>query len=87
MKDGIKVSFVNNDDEKKLYDDIIKASKDIGKSKWIKIAAREKLERDRINEDRLRQFNSINMNVPQQINHFNSGANIIDGMDAEQFFN
>lgn len=42
----IAVSFVNDEDELQLYDDILKASKGMKKSSWMKIAAREKLERE-----------------------------------------
>jgi hypothetical protein len=43
---SIVTSFAKDEDDKKLYSDIIKASKYIGKSKWMKLAAREKIERD-----------------------------------------
>ena len=74
MRKDIRVSFVDNEEEDKLYDDILEECKYIGKAKWMKIAAREKLER---NHD----------NKPQKINNditTNSQGGIIDSMD--QFF-
>lgn len=46
----ITISFMDNDEENKLYDEIIKDSKLIGKSKWGKLAFREKLERSKNNQ-------------------------------------
>jgi hypothetical protein len=48
MRKDIKISFKDDPEEDKLYDDIIHDCKFIGKSSWMKLAAREKLERDRI---------------------------------------
>ena len=47
MRKDIRVSFKDNPEEDKLYDDIIAECNLIGKSAWMKIAAREKLERNR----------------------------------------
>jgi len=49
MRKDIRVSFKDNPDEDKLYDEIIEASKIIGKSAWLKLAAKEKLDRERKN--------------------------------------
>lgn len=46
MRKDIRVSFKDNEEEDRLYDDIITECKLVGKSAWMKIAAREKLERD-----------------------------------------
>lgn len=46
MRKDIKVSFKDNPDEDRLYDDIMAACKFIGQAPWMKIAAIEKLERD-----------------------------------------
>lgn len=48
MRKDIKVSFMDDPEEDQLYDDIIKQSKItfLGQARWMKLAAREKLERD-----------------------------------------
>lgn len=45
MDDIIRVSFKKS--EKKLYDDIMLECSIIGQSAWMKLAAKEKLERDK----------------------------------------
>jgi len=45
MNKVIRVSFTK--DEEQLFNDILKECKYIGQAKWMKIAAREKLQRDR----------------------------------------
>ena len=46
MRNDIKVSFKDNEEENLLYDNIINQSKFIGKSSWMKLAAREKIEKE-----------------------------------------
>jgi len=68
MRDDIRVSFKNTPEEDQLYDDIIEASKYIGKAIWMKLAAREKLERDRDT-------------TKQKINNHNHSGGLIDSLD------
>lgn len=65
MRKDIRVSFVDNEEEDKLHDDIIDESKRVGacQAKWMKIAAREKLERDCNNG--LHKTNVDNTYIPQ----------------------
>lgn len=65
MRKDIKVSFVDNEEEDKLHDDIINESKRVGacQAKWMKIAAREKLERDHSNG--VHKTNVDNNYIPQ----------------------
>lgn len=73
MRRDIKVSFKGNPEEIKLYNDIIARCEFIGKSTWIKIAAREKLERD---------GNKLENNKPQKINMANNNSSgIINSLD------
>jgi cyanophycinase-like exopeptidase len=74
MRSDIKVSFIDNAEEDKLHDDIIDEITRLGasKAKWMKIAAREKLERDHGN-----QAQKINVNIPNA----NNTGGIIDSMD------
>ena len=43
----IRVSFKDNECEEQLYNDILDESKLVGQSAWMKIAAKEKLDRDK----------------------------------------
>jgi hypothetical protein len=48
MEDNIiRVSFKNDSNEQQLKDDILSECKIIGKSAWMKLAAKEKLQRDK----------------------------------------
>jgi len=71
LRKDIRVSFKDNPDEDRLYDDIIAECKLIGKSAWMKIAAREKLERNY----------SGSSNKTQKIVTNNTQGGIIDSLD------
>jgi hypothetical protein len=62
MRKDIKVSFKNNPEEDKLYDDIITNCKFIGQSAWMKLAASEKLERDNGSNGNVHKTNVNNQN-------------------------
>lgn len=77
----ITISFMNNEEENKLYDDVIEGSKYIGYSKWGKMAFREKLERDRNNQpanNQQFQMPDINNSYPTMQN---TDSSIINSMD------
>jgi hypothetical protein len=75
MRRDINVSFKDDSEEDQLYDRIIKECKTtfLGQSGWMKLAAREKLERD--------HGSSKSDNKPQKINMNNNQSGIINSLD------
>lgn len=76
MRKDIKVSFRDEPEQDQLYDDIIAESKRtfLGQSGYMKLAAREKLERDRSNGSNSKvQKTNVNSNQ--------SGFGIMDCSD------
>ena len=63
MRKDIKVSFKDNPDDDKLYDDIIAEGKKtfLGQSGFMKLAAKEKLERDYGSNEKVHK-NKLNIN-------------------------
>jgi len=58
----IRVSFKNNPSEQQLKQDILNESRLIGKSAWMKLAAKEKIQRDR-------EKNNGNNTIKKQVNN------------------
>lgn len=48
---NIRVTFQDTEFEKQLYEDIIEESKIVGQGRWMKVAAHEKLQRDKTNQN------------------------------------
>lgn len=81
LDNKFNVSFKNTDEEQQLKNNIIQDSALIGKSAWMKIAAREKLERDKIKNSYVEPTSSKQSTILSNYNQINKDDTKINSMD------